>query len=129
MRRVVSAGRAHPQHDPTDRAAGLPDASVARFHAGALTQEGLVEMLVDHIYPSDIAELVGSCASEPSARAAASSATPHRDVGLLPRRPDAEARANGTGTARLGFEPYSRPRLSKAAAAAAAAKRLSMRFI
>ena len=93
FRRVVPTAR------PDRRAAGLPDASVARFHAGALTQEGLVEMLVDHIYPSDIAELVGSCASVPSARAAAaSSAKPHRDIGLSPRRPiDAEARANGTG--------------------------------
>jgi hypothetical protein len=132
MRRVVSAGRAHPQHDPTDRAAGLPDASVARFHAGALTQEGLVEMLVDHIYPSDIAELVGSCASVPSARAAASSAKPHRDVGLSPRRPiDAEARANRTGLCSAAWLRTVQPPKATAAAAAAAsaAKRPSMRFI
>ena len=107
---VVSAGRA--ARPDLSRAAGLSDASVARFKTGALTQEGMVEMLVDHIYPSDIAELVGSCTSVPLARTAASSA-PHRDLGLSPRRPDAEARANSTGLARLGFKPYSRPRLRR----------------
>jgi hypothetical protein len=124
-------GGSCPPQDPTDRAAGLPDASVARFHAGALTQEGLVEMLVDHIYPSDIAELVGSCASVPSARAAASSA-PHRDVGLSPRRPiDAEARANRTGLCSAAWLRTVQPPKATAAAAAAAsaAKRPSMRFI
>ena len=39
-------------------AAGLPDATVAQFTAGSVSKEQFVEILIDHIYPAELAEVV-----------------------------------------------------------------------
>ena len=42
----------------TGCAAGLPDAPVAQFTAGSISKEQFVEVLIDHIYPAELAEVV-----------------------------------------------------------------------
>ena len=39
-------------------AAGLPDAPVAQFTAGSVSKEQFIEILIDHIYPAELAEVV-----------------------------------------------------------------------
>ena len=39
-------------------AAGLPDAPVAQFTAGSISKEQFVEVLIDHIYPAELADVV-----------------------------------------------------------------------